>query len=50
MFAKVNTTGPDASPLWLYLGEETNMQKTSVKTYFTKFLCGKEGEVIGKYS
>jgi glutathione peroxidase len=52
MFAKVNVNGPDAHPLWKWLKDERRgiLGTTSIKWNFTKFLVGKEGQVIKRYA
>ena len=51
MFAKVDVNGKDAHPLFTWLkGEKKGMFGGKVKWNFTKFLVGRDGEVIGRYS
>ena len=47
MFAKVDVNGEDADPLFTWLkGEKKGMFGGKVKWKFTKFLVGRDGEVI----
>ena len=51
MFAKVDVNGKDAHPLFTWLkGEKKGMFGGKVKWNFTKFLVGRDGEVIARYS
>ena len=52
LFAKINVNGPDAHPLYRYLktAQPGVLGSTSIKWNFTKFLVGKEGEVITRYA
>lgn len=51
MFAKVKVNGDDAHPLYKYLkSEATGLLGTeSIKWNFTKFLVGKDGQVVKRY-
>ena len=50
--AKLDVNGDDAHPLWKWLKEEQPgvMGTRSVKWNFTKFLVGRDGEVIERFS
>ena len=50
--AKMDVNGDDADPLWEWLKEEQPgvMGTRSVKWNFTKFLVGRDGEVIERFS
>jgi glutathione peroxidase len=51
MFAKVDVNGKDAHPLFTWLkGEKKGMFGGKIKWNFTKFLVGRDGEVVGRYS
>jgi glutathione peroxidase len=51
MFAKVDVNGKDAHPLFTWLkGEKKGLFGGKVKWNFTKFLVGRDGEVLGRYS
>ncbi|WP_240617024.1 glutathione peroxidase [Nocardioides speluncae] len=51
MFAKVDVNGPNAHPLWLWLRTfRDGFFGNKVKWNFTKFLVGRDGEVIRRYS
>ena len=52
MMAKVKVNGSDAHPLWQWLkGEKPGILGTqAVKWNFTKFLVGKDGQVIKRYA
>jgi len=51
LFAKVDVNGPDAHPLWVWLKDARGgLLGSSVKWNFTKFLVGRDGEVIGRYA
>lgn len=51
MFAKINVNGKDAHPLYTYLKEAKRgtLWTRSIKWNFTKFLIGKEGEVLRRF-
>lgn len=50
-FAKVNVNSKDAEPLFVYLKEQTGgFINSSIKWNFTKFLIGRDGQVIRRYS
>jgi glutathione peroxidase len=51
MFAKIDVNGKDAHPLFTWLkGEKKGLFGGKVKWNFTKFLVGRDGEVVGRYS
>jgi glutathione peroxidase len=51
MFAKVDVNGDDAHPLFTWLkGEKKGLFGGKIKWNFTKFLVGRDGEVVGRYS
>ncbi|MFL1453470.1 glutathione peroxidase [Marinobacter sp. GN3S48] len=51
MFAKIEVNGPGAHPLYRFLKSEARgvMGSEKVKWNFTKFLVGREGQVIRRY-
>jgi len=52
MMAKVKVNGSDAHPLWQWLTREARgvLGTQAVKWNFTKFLVGKDGQVIKRYA
>jgi len=52
MMAKVKVNGKDAHPLWQWLkGEKPGFLGTeAIKWNFTKFLVGRDGQVIKRYA
>jgi glutathione peroxidase len=52
MMAKVKVNGGDAHPLWKWLkGEKPGLLGTEgIKWNFTKFLVGKDGQVLKRYA
>ncbi|MBN8194607.1 glutathione peroxidase [Bacillus sp. NTK074B] len=51
MFAKVDVKGKEAHPLFTFLTQEKKgVLLSSIKWNFTKFLVGKNGEVVDRYS
>ncbi|MDB5942028.1 MAG: putative Glutathione peroxidase [Ramlibacter sp.] len=52
MMAKVDVNGPGADPLYQWLREEAPglLGSKSIKWNFTKFLVGKDGQVIRRYA
>lgn len=51
MMAKIDVNGEHTHPLYAYLKEEAKgMLGKSIKWNFTKFLVGKDGNVIGRYA
>jgi len=52
MMAKVDVNGGDAHPLWKWLTDEKRgfLGTKSIKWNFTKFLVGKDGQVLKRYA
>jgi glutathione peroxidase len=52
MMAKVDVNGPAADPLWAWLkGEKKGLLgSAAIKWNFTKFLVGRDGQVIGRFA
>ncbi|MES3002806.1 MAG: glutathione peroxidase [Pseudomonadota bacterium] len=52
MMAKIDVNGPAADPLYKWLSKEAPglLGSTSIKWNFTKFLVGKDGQVIKRYA
>ncbi len=52
MFAKVDVKGNEAHPLFKYLTQEAKgiLGSEAIKWNFTKFLIGRDGQVIGRYA
>ena len=52
MFAKVEVNGDDAHPLWKWLKKEKGgiLGIDAIKWNFTKFLVGKDGQVLKRYA
>ena len=52
MMAKIDVNGPSADPLYQWLTAEAPglLGSTAIKWNFTKFLLGKNGEVIKRYA
>jgi glutathione peroxidase len=51
MFAKVDVNGSDAHPLYQWLRtQKGGLLGDRIKWNFTKFLLGKDGQVIGRYA
>jgi glutathione peroxidase len=52
MMAKVNVNGNDAHPLWQWLKQQAPglLGSEGVKWNFTKFLVGRDGQVIRRYA
>ena len=52
MMAKIDVNGPEAHPLYKWLVKEAPgiLGTKSIKWNFTKFLVGKDGQVIGRYA
>ena len=51
MFAKVSVKGDDCTPLYQYLTQQANPSLTGdIKWNFTKFLVGRDGAPIRRYS
>jgi glutathione peroxidase len=52
MFAKVEVNGPGAAPLYDYLKKEKKglLGSEGIKWNFTKFLIGRDGEVVDRFA
>lgn len=52
MFAKVEVNGPGAHPLYDYLKREKKglLSSEGIKWNFTKFLIGRDGEVVDRFA
>ena len=52
MFAKIDVKGPEAHVLFRFLTREAKglLGSQSIKWNFTKFLVGKNGEVLNRYA
>ena len=51
MFSKVDVNGDDAHPVYQWLrSEKGGMMGDKIKWNFTKFLVGKDGQVIKRYA
>ncbi len=51
MFAKIDVNGSNAHPLWAYLkSQKGGMLGSGIKWNFTKFLVGRSGKVIGRFT
>ena len=52
MFAKISVNGPGAHPLYQFLENEKRgfLGTRNIKWNFTKFLVGRDGEVLGRYA
>ena len=52
MMAKIDVNGPEADPLYRWLCAEAPglLGSKAIKWNFTKFLVGKDGEVIRRYA
>lgn len=52
LFAKIDVNGPAAHPLYNYLTREKGggILGRGIKWNFTKFLVGRDGEVLGRYA
>ncbi len=51
MFAKIDVNGEDAHPLFTWLkGEKKGLLGGKIKWNFTKFLVGRDGQVIKRYA
>lgn len=52
MFAKVDVKGPEAHVIFRYLTREAKgiLGSQNIKWNFTKFLVGRNGEVLGRYA
>ena len=51
LFAKLEVNGPDAHPLYQYLKTEQKgiLRSEAIKWNFTKFLVGRDGEVLERF-
>ncbi|ATD68777.1 glutathione peroxidase [Luteimonas chenhongjianii] len=52
MFAKVDVNGANAHPLWAWLQAQKRgvLGTRTIKWNFTKFLVGRDGQVVGRYA
>jgi glutathione peroxidase len=52
MMAKIDVNGPDADPLYRWVTAEAPglLGSTAIKWNFTKFLVGKDGQVLKRYA
>jgi glutathione peroxidase len=52
MMSKVEVNGPGADPLWTWLKHEKKglFGSEAIKWNFTKFLIGRDGEVLGRFA
>ena len=51
MFAKIDVNGDDAHPLYRWLkDEQSGLLGGKIKWNFTKFLVGRDGEVVDRYA
>ena len=52
MMAKINVNGSSAHPLWLWLKAQAPglLGSEAIKWNFTKFLVGRDGQVMGRYA
>ena len=51
MFAKVDVKGPEAHAIFRYLTRETKgFINRNIKWNFTKFLIGRDGQILGRYA
>ena len=52
LFAKIDVNGADAHPLWRWLKEQKSglLGIDAIKWNFSKFLVGRDGEVIARYA
>ena len=52
MMAKIDVNGPQAAPLYQWLGTEAPglLGSKAIKWNFTKFLIGKDGKVVRRYA
>ena len=51
LFAKIDVNGPSAHPLFVFLKSQKKglLGSTAIKWNFTKFLVGREGQVLKRY-
>ncbi|WP_374297561.1 glutathione peroxidase [Acinetobacter sp.] len=51
MFAKVDVKGPESHAIFRYLTRETKgFINRNIKWNFTKFLIGRDGQILGRYA
>lgn len=52
LFAKIDVNGSDAHPLWKWLKQEKSgmLGLDAIKWNFTKFLIGRDGEVLKRFA
>jgi len=50
MFAKIRVNGDDAHPLYKWLRTEKDALGEEIEWNFTKFLVGRDGQVIKRYA
>jgi glutathione peroxidase len=51
MFSKIDVNGPDAHPLFRWLrSEKPGRMGSAIKWNFTKFLIGRDGQTLSRYS
>jgi glutathione peroxidase len=50
MFAKIEVNGDDAHPLYKWLRTEEDALGEDIEWNFTKFLVGRDGQVIKRYA
>jgi glutathione peroxidase len=52
MFSKIDVNGPNTHPLFAFLKSKSKgiLGSESIKWNFTKFLVGREGQVIGRFA
>ncbi len=51
MFAKIDVNGPDAHPLFEWLrSEKSGLLGGRIKWNFTKFLVGRDGQVVERFA
>ena len=52
MFAKIDVNGDNAHPLWKWLKQEKSgfLGTSAIKWNFSKFLIGRDGQVLGRYA
>ncbi len=50
MFARVDVNGADAHPVWRWLkGQQGGVLGSTITWNFTKFVVGRDGQVIDRY-
>ena len=51
LFSKIDVNGPEESPLYTYLkSEKGGLLGSAIKWNFTKFLIGRDGNVVERYA